>query len=662
MVIAARRADLDATPQPLAKTRRNHVTLGDIHGNALKLIYSLIEENILTLQPKEDYLKLRDIYKKDPSDLSSEDLAAFKKILSNAKLNKQKSLILVGDELSDRGNNDYFTLLVLQKLRNEDFDVEIMLSNHSMEFIQDFEKPHMTGKARLGRGQARSLENLAKLIKQGLVDEKEVKQIVHECYIPTVRAIGYTIKNDGTLSLFSHAPIGLETIKAMAARYDIPYQDDTRTNLIQTIDQINTKVATIFKQGKLYNEMQRPPSSYTKGDPIPASVPLRRLVWNRGVGSELEVKPSGGFEIRFVHGHIGQKQLLDMKGAPVPSHENLDTNFGKAENRFQADGRKVKHLSRHSSEFSAKKFHSLKAIKNYADKLNEQLKLLDKTDLVQMPLLQMKIADLLSDPEVSAHISDTNYQECQSIFNLFESTKTLQASSAEELKQNLNILIYDKITAKKEQLIDFESKTNPQSYIQSILSALSKIKSSNGSDADNQVLKDSLRGYLSKATFEHFVKLPLKAEDCHALAEFNQIDVKDIPTDLDNLHSLVQKTANTISKEHLCNFSAMKKAVENVKESSQKNYDSQFIKTWRSGHDKNNMIQKACMKAMSAIAKHETGKAKEIIHELKEGLAKTYGQKNWNGSTSKSWSMVDKLEAKIEELEQQASFIPQQYS
>ena len=121
-------------------------------------------------------------------------MAAFNKILSNAKLNKQKSLILVGDELSDRGNNDYFTLLVLQKLRNEDFDVEIMLSNHSMEFIQDFEKPHMTGKARLGRGQARSLENLAKLIKQVLVDEKEVKQIVHECYIPTIRAIGYTTK------------------------------------------------------------------------------------------------------------------------------------------------------------------------------------------------------------------------------------------------------------------------------------------------------------------------------------------------------------------------------------------------------------------------------------------------------------------------------------
>ena len=30
MVIAARRADLDATLQPLANTRRNHVTIRDI--------------------------------------------------------------------------------------------------------------------------------------------------------------------------------------------------------------------------------------------------------------------------------------------------------------------------------------------------------------------------------------------------------------------------------------------------------------------------------------------------------------------------------------------------------------------------------------------------------------------------------------------------------
>jgi hypothetical protein len=133
-----------------------HVSVGDLHGNALKLIYTLIEEGVLELSEEEQessahiYIKLRDIYNKPINELRVDDLAKFQDIINKAKVNKNKAVTLIGDELADRGNNDYFTLLVLQKLKEEQVNIEIMLSNHSVEFIRDYENKEFTGQYYLG--------------------------------------------------------------------------------------------------------------------------------------------------------------------------------------------------------------------------------------------------------------------------------------------------------------------------------------------------------------------------------------------------------------------------------------------------------------------------------------------------------------------------------
>jgi len=368
-----READLDRLPTRNTDNSA-HVSLGDIHGNALKLIYVMIEEGVMELSDDVDgmtaamkYDALRDIYKKPVKQLDEKDLALFQKIINGTTVHKEKAVTLIGDELADRGNNDYFTLLVLQKLKIADVNIDIMLSNHSVEFIRDYEKTIFSGRSNLVGGQAQSLGNMQRLIAKGLITEKDVREIVDQCYKPMVKAIGYTMSPEGDITLFSHAPIGLETVKSLARKFAIEYNDSSPKALIHTIDAINQKMQASFGNKELATFIDEEGHT-TAGVPVPASShPLHRLVWNRALGNELTTQPSGGFKVSFVHGHIGDGEILKNGREPLPSHQNLDSSFGKP--GCEATGYNanyqthVKHFTRHSSDLTAKELT--------ADKLSE---------------------------------------------------------------------------------------------------------------------------------------------------------------------------------------------------------------------------------------------------------------------------------------------------
>ena len=373
--IVVRQANLYKLPN---RNDRNsaHVSLGDIHGNALKLIYVMIEEGVMELIDDVDgmmaaikYDTLRDIYKKPVQDLDENDLALFQKIINGTKVHKEKAVTLIGDELADRGNNDYFTLLVLQKLKKEDVNIDIMLSNHSVEFIRDYEKETFEGESNLLGTQAQSLVNMHALIQRDLIEEKEVRKIVDQCYKPMVKSIGYTMSKEGAITLFSHAPIGLETVKSLARKFNVSYKDMSTRALIQTIDAINKKMQVSFGNKELADLVDNEGDSDHK-KPIPEnSHPLSRLVWNRVLSNELITQASGGFDVKFVHGHIGDGHILKNGNESLPSHQNLDSSFGKPDfsetgyhTYYEID---VKHYTRHSSDLTAKQLT--------ADKISEIL-------------------------------------------------------------------------------------------------------------------------------------------------------------------------------------------------------------------------------------------------------------------------------------------------
>lgn len=360
--VIQRAGDLETRPVTLpVKQMKSHVSVGDMHGNALKLIYVLIEEGVLDVN-KDNYRQLRDIYKKPVSQLTKADLQKFERIVQEANVDASRSLTLIGDELADRGNNDFYTLLVLKKLHDSKLDVDIMVSNHSVEFLRDYVKSKFTGQYMLGPGQGQSLTNMQALIQRGLVDENVVRQMVQTTYQPMVKGIGYTISEDGSLSIFSHAPIGLETIEALAQKFNIPYQEDSPLALITTINAINEEIQVLFSQNQLAWLIDDEGHSDPR-KPISPTKPLMRMVWNRALGSELRTEPrTQNYQVNFVHGHIGDG-AIKQHGQALPSHQNLDTSFGKHADLFktgtvQGYGQ-VQHLSRQSDGFTSKQLAAM---------------------------------------------------------------------------------------------------------------------------------------------------------------------------------------------------------------------------------------------------------------------------------------------------------------
>ena len=362
MPLKKRKADLSKLPK-IIQSDSTHVSLGDLHGNALKLIYVMIEEGVLELEDDagedgmsaaEKYEGLRAIYYKRVDELTKEDVAYFAAIIDNATVHNNKAVTLIGDELADRGKNDYFTLLVLQKLKKAQVNIDIMVSNHSVEFIRDYEATKFTGIARLQKGQGQSLANMSKLIERGIIYDRDVRKIVDECYKDMVKAIGYSISSEGEVTLFTHAPVGLETIKSLANKFGVAYKDNSPKELIHTIDAINAQVTDLFgrKQLAALIDQERGFNIPHPGLPVPPeSYPLWRLIWNREIGDELITQPKGEFKVNFVHGHIGEGQVLQNGAFPIPSHKNLDSPFGKP--GFEKTGPGAKHVTRHSSDLTA---------------------------------------------------------------------------------------------------------------------------------------------------------------------------------------------------------------------------------------------------------------------------------------------------------------------
>jgi hypothetical protein len=52
------------------------LTIGDLHGNGLKLMYFLVRQNVIDLD-ESDYLRFAEIYLKDVDGITKEDLKTF---------------------------------------------------------------------------------------------------------------------------------------------------------------------------------------------------------------------------------------------------------------------------------------------------------------------------------------------------------------------------------------------------------------------------------------------------------------------------------------------------------------------------------------------------------------------------------------------------------
>ncbi len=357
-------ADLSVFPSshgtPNASTQ---LTLGDLHGNAMKLIYFLIREGVIENITPEDYQELLAIYKTDVSVLTGAQIDRFNEILE--KFTKTSNGVgrvrLIGDVLADRGSFDPFTLRVLRQLKKLDVPVKINISNHDIEFLRSYTGLDMevhiqpTG---LGKNQSRSLDNLKLYLKRCDAAErtKRISELKESttAYYSQLEALGYSLSQDGkSITLYTHAPVGLEVVESLAKALDLDFKDETPQALAQTIDAINYaidneygSIQAFYKKvkeivpginiarlhsgvpiKKLYKEFLK------KGQIAPGAqekdvikllkllAPMDLLVWNRKY-KNLKRKAKN-YSIYFVHGHDQSEKN------PPANVYNLDSNWCK---------------------------------------------------------------------------------------------------------------------------------------------------------------------------------------------------------------------------------------------------------------------------------------------------------------------------------------------
>lgn len=310
-------------------------TLGDLHGNALKLLYFLIKENLIELT-QEDYMNFSYIYHKETESVTTSDLKQFQKILDKITWLKEGEDCLVrflGDEFCDRGQNDYYTLKLLEALQKKGMPFEILFSNHGYELISCYEKGLLSHVSYLETIECGgSLTHMREFIQKGLVSYDEIESLINKVYYPHLKLLSYKSlqrENKTFFTLYSHAPIGLKTIKALAIHknFALSFGLIENQSLEFTIDKINSRFKEILYKKRISHEFDQEIHSATPSDKIPLSLPLKRCIWSRGYQeTDLPIKQKGHTFFSYVHGHDGMGFEENQNKDHVI---NLDNLFGK---------------------------------------------------------------------------------------------------------------------------------------------------------------------------------------------------------------------------------------------------------------------------------------------------------------------------------------------
>lgn len=303
------------------------VTLGDLHGNFQKLLYTAVRHGAIDVS-EQDFNKLTRLYQR--KSLNKKQIALFNKILSriHVKPTSEKSLLrLLGDILTDRGQNDYFTLKLLQKFKRGGLPFEILLSNHDAEFIRIIETNASFYDTHLGKGQGKSSSNLQAMIDKELITRQEIEELYEDSYKPNLKALSYSFDESlNKMTIYSHGLIGLNNIRYMAEAAGVPYISDQPADIAKAIDGINAKVAEHIKNNTFYEFSQKAdvPTAAINGEiPIDEEqFPFVHLMWNRN--PEGLNRPD---YISFVHGH-------DMYDETRDNIINLDNLLGKAPGEY----------------------------------------------------------------------------------------------------------------------------------------------------------------------------------------------------------------------------------------------------------------------------------------------------------------------------------------
>lgn len=323
--------NIEQCPAGCSEASALELTLGDLHANALKLLYTLVRHGVLVVNDKQ-YAELVSIYKTPILSLTADLIKTYDDIIDSLPVANRKLLIrLIGDETCDRGMNDYFVLKLIEKLRNEEVPFRLLASNHGIMFLKKYNayketKTFPLPELGLGAFEYSSI-GLRYLLEQNILSEDRLTQLVEEQYNPTLKLLDYNISPDGkTITVFSHACIDTLVINYVAQQLQVAFNDSSALKLAATIDAINHAFETHVRNGTVPS--LRKDSSVGSGGiqaPICTENAIDYILWNRKHDflNRAAKRRNKNYTVHYVHGH-------DMKQSHLENVVSLDNLLGKS--------------------------------------------------------------------------------------------------------------------------------------------------------------------------------------------------------------------------------------------------------------------------------------------------------------------------------------------
>lgn len=327
-ILAITQTNIDCYPQErlvTKKTRDLHITVGDLHASAPKMLHFLVLYGVLEITEKE-YNELVQLYY--THDKNNQNLSDFSRIISEVAVNtKHVSLIrFIGDMLADRGKNDYYILVLLQKLCEAGVAIEILLSNHDAEFIKNYQNNTLSDPETTlhPHYHAPSLYGLAESLQEGFLKSPAVRTMVEKCYCPHLRLLSYSIehlsKSQIRFNVFSHAVICKHTLQNLAECFSVESSIfESMEALAECIDDINAVFLEALLNKKNIADLVNTRYGYTSSLNSDDPDPMTALIWSRNAHADCDIESN--FDIYFIHGHDPDFYQDD--------HQNLDNLLGK---------------------------------------------------------------------------------------------------------------------------------------------------------------------------------------------------------------------------------------------------------------------------------------------------------------------------------------------
>jgi hypothetical protein len=259
-------------------------------------------------------------------------------LLSSIEVVSNARIVLIGDELADRGASDYETLYLLNHLRSKGLAITTILSNHGMDFLKLYEQGNDFSRPSLGMGQAGSVIMLDRYLTGGLTTRDQLDTLVDN-YKQTLDLLSYSLSPDKkNITLYTHAPVDTRVIEYIATYFGIDYRATTAVELASTIDLINFNFKKRLEAGTVHELFQKEElidrATRLSLDDIKAD-PFTTLIWNRTYDVLTRGAQPAGFMVEYVHGHDDGRE----QGEELHNVHNLDNHLGKFSGQHNNEGK-----------------------------------------------------------------------------------------------------------------------------------------------------------------------------------------------------------------------------------------------------------------------------------------------------------------------------------